>query len=71
VWGYLVKVNIPFNEKKKSLVIYTDKYLEMFPSNNKLTKFVYDTSRTIFPSSVILFVFLILWQYVQFLEIIE
>jgi len=57
--------------KKKSLVIYIDKYLEVFPSNNKLTKFVCYTSRTIFPSSVILFVFLILWQYVQFLEIIE
>ena len=71
VWECLVKVNIPFNEKKKSLVIYTDKYLEMFPSNNKLTKFVYDTSRTILPSSVILFVFLILWQYIQFLEIIK
>jgi len=57
--------------KKKSLVIYSDKFLEMFPSNDKLSKFVCDTSRTILPSSVILFVFLILWQYVQFLEIIE
>jgi len=42
------------------LVIYTDKLsLEMFPSNNKLTKFVYDTSKTILPSSVILFAFLL------------
>jgi len=32
--GCLVKVNIPFNEKKKSLVIYTDKSLEMFPLND-------------------------------------
>jgi len=64
-------VNIHVN--KNILVIYykVNKYLEMFSSNNKLTKFVYDTSRTIFPSSVILFVFLILWKYVQFLEIIE
>jgi len=29
VWGRLVKVNIPFDEKK-SLVIYTDKFLETF-----------------------------------------
>ena len=58
MWGCLVKVNIPFNEKK-SLVIYIDKYLEMFPSNDKLSKFVCDTSGTILPSSVILFMFLL------------
>jgi len=43
--------------RKKYLVIYTDKYLEMFPSNDKLTKFVCDTSNIVLPSSVILFVF--------------
>jgi len=37
--------------KKKSLVIYTDKFLEMFPSNDKLTKFLCDTSSTDLPSS--------------------
>jgi len=50
VWGCLVKVNIPFNEKK-TLVISTDKYLEMFPSNDKLTKFVCDTLGIVLPSS--------------------
>jgi len=29
--------------RKKSLVIYIDKFLEMFPSNDKLSKFVCDT----------------------------
>jgi len=33
------------------LVIYTDKFLEMFPSNDKLTKFVCDTSSIVWPSS--------------------
>jgi len=58
-------VNIHVN--KKILVIYykVNKYLEMFPSNNKLTKFVYDTSRTILPSSVILFVFLLVMPIYQ------
>ena len=56
VWRCLVKVNIPFNGKK-SLVIYTNKFLEMFPSNDKLSKFFCDTSGTVLPSSVILFVF--------------
>jgi len=37
--------------RKKSLVIYTDKFLEMFPSNDKLTKFVCYTSSIVFPSS--------------------
>ena len=57
MWGCLVKVNIPFNEKK-TLVISTDKYLEMFPSNDKLTKFVCDTSSTVLSSNDnIIFVF--------------
>jgi len=39
VWGCLVNVNIPLNEnKKKTLVIYSNKFLEMFPLNDKLTK---------------------------------
>jgi len=51
VWECLVKVNIPLDVKKKSLVIYSDKFLEMFPSNDKLTKFVCDTSSTVLSSS--------------------
>jgi len=51
MWGCLVKVNIPFNEKRKSLVIYIDKYLEVFLLNDKLSKFVCDTSSTVLPSS--------------------
>jgi len=38
--------------KKKSLVIYSDTFLEMFPSNDKLTKFVCDdASSIVLPSS--------------------
>ena len=49
--GCLVKVNIPLNEKKQSLVIYIDKFLEMVPSNDKLTKYVCDTFSIVLPSS--------------------
>jgi len=46
--------------EKKYLVIYIDKFLEMFPSYDKLTKSFCDTSSTILPYIVIiLFVFLL------------
>jgi len=54
------------------LVSYTDEFLEMFPSNDKLTKFVCDTSSVLTSSDNIIYVSSSHdIQYVQFIEIIE